>query len=76
MTATLTGEERLKCQGLSTRTGCDILIIETLYLHTQNLDQTKSAIDMATRFNVSPLDIFHHPERFGIVLIDGEYIRT
>jgi len=70
------GYRQRVCRILSETTGFDSITIESIYLQTGSARQTKSAIDWAARLNTEPLRLLHHPERYGLVLIDGEYIRT
>jgi len=76
MIASLSSSQKATCNILSETTGVDIITIESIYLQTGSAKQTKSAIDWAARLNTEPLRLLHHPERYGLVLIDGEYIRT
>jgi hypothetical protein len=76
MISSLSDSQSAKCVTLSETTGFDSITIESIYLQTGSAKQTKSAIDWAGRMNVEPLRLLHHPEKYGLVLIDGEYIRT
>lgn len=73
---TLTADERRTCEIIAQRHGFDTITVESVYLQTESAIHTRSAAEMAERFGCTPLGILHYPERYGLVLIDGEYIRT
>ena len=76
MITSLSDSQKAKCLTLSILTGFDIIEIESIYLKTGSAKQTKSALEWADRLNTEPLKVLHHPERYGLVLIDREYILT
>lgn len=76
MITSLSDSQKATCDLLSKTTRFDIITIESIYLQTGSAKRTKSALEWADRLNTEPLKVLHHPERYGLVLIDREYIRT